>query len=178
MRFRLGGLAVLLAACSSVSTSYDFDPEADFAKLESYAWLPAPKKDPDQSLVLARIHRATDRVLETKGYAHAGSKADFLLAAHVGSRQKLRVTDWGYSYGIGYGHGGYYGHYVAGPGRIDVYEYEEGSIVLDVVDAKSRKLLWRGVATAVVPDNPKPEQLDKLVDEAVEKVLANFPPPR
>ena len=178
MKFPLWGLAILLAACSGVSTSYDFDPEADFTKLSSYAWLPAPRKEKDDSLVLARIHRATDRELAAKGYVAAESGADFLLAAHVGSRQRVQVTDWGYSYGIGYGHGGYYGRYVAGPGRIDVYEYEEGSIVLDIVDAKTRKLLWRGVATAVVPDNPKPEQLDKLVNEAMKKVLAKFPPPR
>jgi len=176
MRKILPGLVVLLAGCSSVSTSYDFDPGTDFSKLESYAWLPAPKREQSNDLVLARIQRATDRELAAKGYAPAKSGADFLIAAHMGSRQRLQVTDWGYSYGMGYGHGGYYGRY-AGPGSIEVYEYEEGSIVLDFIDGKTRKLIWRGVATAAVPESPKPEQIDKLVNEAISKVLEKFPPP-
>jgi len=115
-----------------------------------------------------------DDRLAAAGYRKVeGGGADFGVAAHLRSRQRVAVRDSGYA-GPYYGYG--YGHWVER--RVDVYEYEEGSIILDVVDTNSNKLVWRGVATAAVPEHPKPEERTKLVIEAVEKLLAKFPPPR
>jgi len=163
---------LLLAACSSVSTSYDFDPDADFARLKAYAWVESAIDRDTDPLVLERVRRATDAGLAAAGYRKVESGGDFHVAAHLRSRQRVQVRDTGYAgpyYGYGYGHWG--------TRRIDVYEYDEGSIILDVIDAKTNKLLWRGIAKAAVPESPKPEELTKLVDEAVSKLLEDFPPP-
>ena len=160
-------LASLLAACSSVSTSYDFDPKADFARLKRYTWLkpattaPAPRNP----FARQRIEHAVDTELDKRGYA-SGGEADFLVAAHTGSQQRVRVTDYGYGYGYW------------GGGRIDVYQYEEGTLILDIIDARSKKLMWRGTATAAVMPNPSPEETSKLINEAVSKLMKDFPPPR
>jgi len=164
----------LLASCSSVSTSYDFDPKADFAGLETYRWIESKVDEDADPLVMRRVRRAVDDRLAAAGYRKVeGGGADFGVAAHLRSRQRVAVRDSGYA-GPYYGYG--YGHWVER--RVDVYEYEEGSIILDVVDTNSNKLVWRGVATAAVPEHPKPEERTKLVIEAVEKLLAKFPPPR
>ena len=172
MRLILTGLA-LLAGCSSVTTSYDFDPDAKFEGLETYRWIESKVDEDADPLVLGRVKRAVDDGLAAAGYRKIESGgADFGVAAHLRSRQRIAVRDTGYV-GPYYGYG--YAHWV--DRRVDVYEYEEGSLILDVVDAKTNKLVWRGVARAAVPENPKPEERTKLVNEAVTKLLADFPPP-
>ena len=71
--------------------------------------------------------------------------------------------------------GGYWGGYW-GPGGTSTYEYEEGSLILDFVDAKSKKLIWRGAAKAEVNRVNTPEKAEKLISEAVQEILKNFPP--
>ena len=71
MRALILGLA-LVAACSSVSTSYDFDPEAKFADLKTYKWLTTSKKKSTPStesspLVVKRVQRAVDAQLAARG---------------------------------------------------------------------------------------------------------------
>ena len=93
---------------------------------------------------------------------------DFLIAEHLGRKDKVQVMNWGYGYGP---HGGY-----RGAGGISTYEYEEGSLILDFVDTKSKKMIWRGVAKADVMNADSPEKIEKLINEAVQKILKNFPP--
>ena len=169
----------LLAACSSVSTSYDFDPGANFDDLKTYRWLTVVTVDEkaasDQDpLVLKRVERAVNQELGARGYQVVKSGGDFCVAARLRSRQRTRVTTTPTAYGYGYRYG--YGHW--GSQNVDVYQYEEGSIVLDVVDKSGKNLMWRGVARAAVPADPTPEQITKLVDEAVQKLIAQFPPDR
>ena len=49
-----------------------------------------------------------------------------------------------------------------------VTTFTEGTLVIDVWDAKSKKLIWRGAATAAVPRNP--EKGGALIDKAVDKL--------
>ena len=176
LRFAL----LLVASCSSVSTSYDFDPDADFARLESYSWWSDSKGKPETSadeagspLVLDRVRRAADGYLAAAGYKHVSSNADFLVVARTGSRDRTRVTSSPSRYG---GSGPYGYRYWDDGGRVDVYQYEEGSLVLDIVDANTDKLLWHGSARSVIPERPKPEEITKLVNEAVAALLKDFPP--
>ncbi len=97
---------------------------------------------------------------------------DFLIALHTGKQAKVNIRDWGYSHGR---YGRDWG--ATGGSRIDVYQYEEGTIMLDFVDAESRELIWRGTATAEIDLQRTPEERDKLVDEGVTEMLKNFPPP-
>jgi hypothetical protein len=71
------------------------------------------------------------------------------------------------------------GYYYGGPyyrGGVYSYYYQEGTLVLDFIDAESKKLIWRGTAKAYLEKEQTPEELDKIVNEAVEKILMNFPP--
>jgi len=163
----------LFAACGSVSTSYDFDPDAKFDQLKTYKWIPAPRsgaaESVDQSpLVLKRVRSAVDEQLAARGYKRVESGADFRIAARLSSRQRTRVTTTGSAYG--YRRGAW------GASDVDVYQYDEGSIILDIVDASGKNLMWRGVARSAVPADPTPEQITKIVNEAAQKLIANFPP--
>ncbi len=92
-----------------------------------------------------------------------------------------------YRRGYGYGpHGRYRGGYGYGPhrrywggnwepGGISTYEYEEGSLILDFVDAKSKNLILHGSAKAVVGNEKTPEERQKKIYEIVQKILEKYP---
>jgi hypothetical protein len=160
----------LLAACSSVSTNYDYDMSYDFSKLRTYRWADIPSKSDADPLVVQRVGAAVESQLKAKGYAQAEGTPDFLVATYVGRRTRIQVTDWGYGYGPW---GGWYGG-----GGLDVYEYEEGTLIVDIVDNRTRKLVWRGTAVRIIDPGATPEEKTEHINEAVGKIFEDFPPKR
>jgi Domain of unknown function (DUF4136) len=99
---------------------------------------------------------------------------------HVFTENKVSVqqyTDWGYSYGGGWPYG--YGSYSmwAGAPRTyaDVSQYTEGTLILDAVDTRTKRLVFRGTGTAVVGG---PESNARKIEEAVAKMVAALPTKR
>jgi len=164
----------LTISCSPIyNVKYDYDTKTDFASLKTYDWLPIPAKADIDRLNVERIKNAVNSQMVAKGLRKTPDNPDFLIASHVGKKGKVRIADWGYGYGR---QGRYWGGY-GGPRGVDVYEYEEGSLILDFVDAKSKKLIWRGSAKAQTNTVKTPEKREKLITEAVQKILDKFPPP-
>jgi hypothetical protein len=166
-----------LAGCSQVIVTTDHDPSANFGALHSYAWRPGPQQgldDPrfDSTLIDKRVRSAVDRVLASKGYRTAapGSSADFLVGYHAVMRQKTSVQTINRSYG--YRVGGW-----RGP-QTYVQDYEEGTLLIDVIDPATMDLLWRGTGTGVVDPLASPEKREQRINDAVERILADFPPPQ
>jgi hypothetical protein len=189
-RFLLPGILaslVFLAACSSISVQHDFDPKADFSSFKSYAWTPLPANtagDPrvDNALVESRIIAAIDSQLASKGFQKSSSgSADFLVsyAVAVNRRMGAHVIDRYYAYPTPYYAGGRYGYpwmgSIAQP-EVRVYEYDEGTLIVDILDARSKGLVFRGAAQATLRENPTPDQSTQRINEAVAKILSKFPP--
>jgi len=167
-------LMALTISCSPIySVKYDYDTKTDFASLKTYDWLPIPAKKDIDRLNVERIKNAVDAQIAAKGFRKTPDNPDFLIASHVGKKEKVRIEDWGYGYGP---HGRYRGGY-GGPRGVDVYKFEEGSLILDFVEPKSKKLIWRGSAKAQINTDKTPEKREKLIAEAVQKILEKFPPP-
>jgi len=162
-------LALAAAACSSLATDWDYDPEVDFSGLRAYAWMEPPDDHPVDELSHRRVRRSADEVLGAAGYRLDPAAPDFLLVAHLGTETKLRVTDWGYGYRRGYG--GFGGR------QVDVDEYEVGTLVLDVVLPVERALVWRGTASGTLYRDASPEKREERIHAAVTELLASFPPP-
>jgi hypothetical protein len=163
-----------ISGCSSVyDVQYDYDQKADFSGLKTYDWLPVPDKADIESLDITRVKAAVNAELRAKGLVMTSDNPDLLIAEHLGKKDKINVRDWGYGYAP---YGGYWGGHWGARG-VSVYEYEEGSLILDFVDAESKKMIWRGVAKAEVDDQATPDEREKLIKEAVQKILKNFPPP-
>lgn len=150
-------------ACSSLDTDFDYDTSHDFSGVHTYAWI----EKQDSALEMKRVRDAVDQTLRAQGFQPAESKPDFLVAAHVSKNDKLRVVDWGYTYAP---HGYWYGH------DVDVYQYEEGSIVVDVIDPAKHELVWRGTASKAIDRDWTPEERDAEALAAVQAILAEFPP--
>jgi len=167
-------LICLIVSCASIyGVEHDYDKQVDFANLKTYDWMPIPEKAEIDSLNAQRVKRAVNAELKEKGLIMTSGNPDFLIAEHLGKKDKVQVTDWGYVY---YPYRRYRGRYYPAPGGVAVNEYEEGSLILDFVDAKSKKMIWRGIAKAVVDRGDTPEKREKLINEAVQEILKNFPP--
>jgi len=166
-----------LVGCSGIRIDTDYDPAADFSTLKTWAWVPASARrggDPRivNDLVDARIRAAVEAGLASRGYRKVSSGSDFVVTYHAGLERKIQVDRL-------YGSGGYYPyrdwHYYGG-GETVVREYDEGTLLLDVIDAKQKTLVWRGSARAVVDEAATPEQREAKIRAAVEKMLDRFPP--
>jgi len=164
------GIVTLAIGCSPFTVRHDYDPKVDFNSLKSYAWLPIPPTVDISELTIKRIKHAVNTQLQAKDYVVDINNPDFLIAAHAGTKEQIRVTDWGYGYGTGY-RGSYWGYE-----GIDVHQYEVGTLILDFVDAKTEQVIWRGEVKAVLDASPTPEQQDKTINEAMAEVLKKFPP--
>ena len=166
-------LAIMSASCSSVSVKYDYDQSKDFSRYKTYRWvdvnLPADAlaKNP---LIKNRVIEAVNKGLKEKGYTLTeGETADMAVVVHAGSKEKMQVTDWG-TYGWYNPWWGPYG------GQVDVSYYTEGTLVIDLVDMAEKELVWRGIATGTVQENPDPQKSQQRLDSIVAQILANFPP--
>jgi hypothetical protein len=164
--------------CSSITVNYDYDKKADLTSFKTYAWLPDPatpsKNVKDElarnSLVDQRVKNAVNRGLAEKGFRQDAKKPDFLVSYHTGVEDKVNVADWGYNYSWGYPYWGPTGR------NISVHQYKEGTLILDFISPKNLTLVWRGIAQAVLPTRETPEKSEKLINEAVDKILKGFPP--
>ncbi len=157
---------VLALSCSSINVSHDYDPQANFNNLKTFSWLSFPKKADVNQLVVRRIRDAVTAELEAKGL-RISSNPDFLIAMHGATKEKLDIQDWGYSTP----RAAYWGQR-----DISVQQYTEGTLILDFVDAKSKQMIWRGVASGAVDPGATPEQRTKRINDGVAKLLAKFPP--
>jgi len=176
----LGALTLIMivafAGCSSISVSHDYDNHFAWRSFKTYAWLGTAQTDPNSQasaqlsggLLDKRIHDAVDFEMGQRNIV-AGDNPEILVKYHLGAEDKVSVTDWGYRYSDYYwGYGGR---------QIDVYQYTEGTLVIDVIDAESKTLIWRGSATGTVDGKQRtPEEMQERVNGIVGKTLESFPP--
>jgi hypothetical protein len=169
---------VLIAGCSSYDIKYDYDVDSNFSAFKTYGWIPREISNASGSARTAmqsntllddRIRKAVDNQMTAKGFTLATENPDVMLVYHVGAQNKVDVTDWGYTYA-----GSYWG---GGLGRsVDVYEYTEGTLIVDMVNASTKQLAWRGSATGVVDPSSSPEQREARVNDVVARIFENYPP--
>ena len=82
---------------------------------------------------------------------------------------------YGYSGYYGWGRSNYPGYNMHST-QTTVYHYEEGSLILDIVDTKNKQLIWRGSAQAEIIASRTSKQRDELIEKAVDKLFSQFPP--
>lgn len=170
----------------SIDVTHTTAPNASFSELKSFGWasgsrLNLIKPSADDAAVEARIRAAIERELAAKGYTRSdAAKADFLVGyAGVTSRglKAHKVNEY-YGYQRFRPDNALPASTPGGAGRIELYQeqFTAGSLIVDVSQRKTKKLLWRGVAKTTLLENPTPEQSQRRIDTAVNKILAGFPP--
>lgn len=180
LRLWLAALAaVVLAGCASGPKLFvNEDPGADFASYRTFAFsTPLGTDSPQYSSMLSTFLKdATRRELEGRGYRYVESDPDLLVNFYVKTKEKITSTSvpTGPAYGAGYY--GYRGmNYGVWTGyETQVSQYTEGTLNIDLVDTRLKRLVWEGVAVGRVRDDIR-ENLKPAVDGVVTQVFAKYP---
>ena len=163
-------------ACSGIRVQTDYDPKADFSNVRSYAWFDERSgvqgdRQDVTSLLDRRVRSAVDAELQGKGIELVDrGAAKVLVSYHLGVETKLDVNTMNSGYGSGA-----YGRY-SGISTTTVSEYQEGTLLIDVIDPSAKQLVWRGSGQARIRQSSAPEDRKARIDQAVKQILEKFPP--
>ena len=174
---------VIISSCSSVKVTADYDKTVDFSKyktFEYYGWA----KESDKllnDLDKKRIEDAFANEFYKRGLTYVQSDGDLVVTLFIIVEQKTQQTAHTSSMGGGY-YGDYYGYgpgYGWGPSysttTVSTYDYEVGTLVCDVFDKANEQLIWEGIASKTIDEDPGTR--DKNIPKVVEMLMAKYPIP-
>jgi len=170
-------LVLAVSHAAAVDVHVDYDKEADFPSFKSYAWkdIKQGTLEGSNDLIHSRIIKAIEYQLTQAGLVETDSSPDLYVTYHASSKEDMRVdtTMYNYGYGSSWYWDPYWGStYGAGFATQQVVTYTRGTLVVDIWDAKTSKLAFRGVAEAIVPE--KPSKAEKLIYKSIEKMAKQF----
>jgi hypothetical protein len=164
--------AVALAGCATMNVSSHVERNISFSEYVTYDWGPPdnlPVGDPrldNNPFFSDYLQGAIEKKMAVKGFQRAvGGTPDLLVHYHASVNQKLDVFEVDSRYGYCYGNC-----------QPQVVDYELGTLVIDIVDTKTNKVVWRGWAQEAmngIIDNQ--DRLEKQVDEGVTKMMLLLP---
>ncbi len=166
----LAGFFCLLwtAGCSTLTVETDYDLMSDFSRYKTYGWMPAPEGENIQAASIRKkvgplIEAAIERELKYRGFdKKKEGQPDFFVAYHGNIEHRIETQY--VTYGCGPR---------SCPGGVEQINYTEGTLVLDVIDAGTNELVWRGTSMGPVA---QPHNRKERVIERVRGLLKQFPP--
>ena len=185
VRFTLPLLVIamlsLATAAFAQDVSFNFDMTADFTKYKTYHWERHPNSKDLDELMMSQLGAAFDAELAKKGLTKkTDGTSDLAIVYQVAVKQEKELSTFSSGYSMGPGWGGGYGGYYGGGGTststTSVYTITTGTLALDMYDAASKKLVWRGIVTKTVDINAKPEKRQKNMAKSAEKLFKKYPP--
>ena len=166
-----GCLLALPPLASAQDVKIDFDKAFNFAPVKTYSMQIGTAWGNDLSQ--RRVLDEFDEAIAAKGWKKVGeNQADIHVVLHGASQTKRNVnTFYSGMGGYGYRYGGFGG---MGSAQTVVNEYAVGTLVVDMFDAKTKNLVFRGTAEDEISDNA--EKNAKRLEKASTKLFKNFPP--
>lgn len=175
-------IATLFTGCSSLKISADYDKSVDFTKyktFEFYGWA----KESDKllnGLDKTRIEDAFAVEFAKRGLKLVDSGGGLIVTLFIVIKDKSETTA-NTNYMGGY-YGGYYGY---GPGwgwgptytstTVSTYHYKVGTLVCDVYDKSEERLIWEGIASKTIDENPNTRE--KNIPKVVAWLMKKYPVP-
>ncbi|SIT28821.1 DUF4136 domain-containing protein [Achromobacter sp. MFA1 R4] len=173
-----GSMTALLAACASGPTvKSDYDHQADFAQYRTFGYMTPLGTDKAgyNTLLTERLKSATRGQMEMRGYTYSATNPDLLVNFGAKLQQQTEVVPGPAPMGPYYGYrAGFYGGWPGYGWGDDVYQYTEGTLSIDLVDARRRQLVWEGVAVGEI-QNPSSAGSSENVNKVVAEVFAKYP---
>ena len=167
--------ALLLGACASQMKMHiqaNQRPGTNFARYETYAWKNPPVAAPtwpaknDRAALDWQLRSLVDQQMSRRGYQLVGNDGADLLVDYRVETREVDMNDSFSDYAQYRAAGG-----TESPGTAWVQGYEQGTLFIEISDAKARQLIWYGSASAVV--NPKLRQ--ERMPRAIDQIFARFP---
>jgi Domain of unknown function (DUF4136) len=163
------GVALAGTIAIAQTVTYDFDRGTNFGKYKTYAWTRGTELA-DQ-LNHARVVRSIESQLATKGLSKVDTNGapDLLIAYHTSFEKNLQINAWSSGYGAPRFGG-------LRSGTATTQEIVTGTLVVDLLDAGSKNIVWRGLASGELDPAAKPEKREKNLNKATQKLFKNYPP--
>ena len=171
-----------MTACTSTTDiRSDYDHSVDFSQYKTYGYYsPMGIENPNYSSLLGQMFRdAIDAQMLQRGYVKS-SNPDLLFNVSARLEDKTKVT----TMSDPMMHGGYYGYrggmydpwggYGYGTST-HVSQYTEGTINVDMVDPKLKRMLWEGVAIGRVNEKEKNDELRQDIMTGIAEMFAGYP---
>jgi len=162
-------LLFLVASCSSVRVSTDYDTTVDFSTYKTFAFY---KKGIDKvdisDLDKRRILKAVESELFAKGFTKS-ENPDILVNIFTKSRQKVDIYDNNMYYGW---HPWYYGPNFG----THISQYTEGTLFIDLIDANKKELAWQGIGSGALNTTGNISKKEERIKAFVAEIMAKYPP--
>jgi hypothetical protein len=171
-------LALLfLSSCSSVRVLSDYDQKADFNGYKSYAFYKTGiDKAQISDLDKKRILRAIETEMASRGFVKS-ENPDILVSIFTKEQERVDVYNnnfgWGgcggfggWGPGLGWGWGG---------GNL-VSTSTEGSLYIDLIDTKSKELVWQGKGEGTLANTKNIQKKEQRIQQFVAQILEQYPP--
>jgi hypothetical protein len=175
----LASLFLLLAGCATgPRISTDSDPAADFSRYRTFAFHAplAIERDGYSTPASSVMKEAARREMEARGYIYDADAPDLLVNINAYLNQRSDVVtmpEVRYNYYYSYRNNAY----VAVPyttDRTNVYNYTEGTLNIDLVDARERRLVWEGIAVGRMA-RLKPAERNARIQQTIAEIFAEYP---
>ena len=177
MKTTLSLLAIIfvLTGCSNLQIITDQVDGIDISSYKTFNFSPADKSDTAciyfSEINQNRVQVAIAKELATKGYTLA-KNPNLMISTFLKVQEKQNITT-PYPYAGPGDFIGIYGGYRYNPSHVNIIDYTEGTLIIDLVDTGKNELVWQGVAIKTIKKNSK--KSEKNINTAIEKVFKNFP---
>lgn len=175
-----------LVSCSTIKYTTDFDGSADFQSYKTfqyYGWAEESNKIIN-TIDQDRIESAFGAELDKRGLEYVKENGDLIITLYIVTQEKTQTTaNTTTSGGMGGGYYGYGGSYGYGPAygwgptsshtTYSEYDYTVGTLIIDVYDAKDKKLVWESVSTGTI--NEKTKGREERIQSTVGKMMLKYP---
>ena len=157
-----------LTSCSPFQVKSDYSATTNFSNYKTYKLRidDLNLNDIDKDRVLNEVSKQ----LQMKGFKV--SESPDLIVNLKANHKQINDIQGGSPYGMYGGFG--YGGFGFGMSRTFSSNYNQGSLVVDLIDAQSQKLVWQGTGKGISVDSPRAKQ--KQIPEIVAEIMANYPP--
>jgi len=161
---------ILFVGCSTLDVNVDYDESYDFKSAKTFI-IDESVGNTKNTLFASRVVNALANELELKNYKKVSKEeADLIFVFHASAKDK---SDTQVSYGLsGYRGFGYGGMVMS---TSNTYEYTEGTLVVDALSPKTKKVIWRGMGVKVLNEKETPQERTEAVNAAVKKIMEKFP---
>lgn len=166
-------LTVGLTGCpGGASVHTDYDHKENFNQFHTFSFAHVTTDNP---LNEDRVRSEVDKDLSAKGLHMVDSGGDVVVTAVGSTKNKQEYSTFYNDPGFGdYYYGGFGGLGAPGYSTTTVQNYKVGTLVLDMYNGQSKRLVWRSIANRGLSDSPNTKRAE--LTNAIDKMLSNFPP--
>lgn len=162
------GALLLTVSASLAQVKTDYDRGADFGRYKTYSW---QKVQTQNQLWIDRIKQAVNTSFASKGWTLVDTGGDVAVVAIETTQNQQTLNTFYDGFGGGWGWRTFGGF---GESTTTTETYKVGTLVVDLFDASTKHLIWRGSASDTL--SRKSDKNIKELNKGVQKMFENFPP--